>query len=79
MAKLPDFSTPSRQKQKAISTGTDNVTPTDWTYTGQNEVQRRILANPHEQRNRVNNIENAVSSEADVTRTRNLRIDSPML
>ena len=57
--KLPDLSLPSREKQQAQATGTD----------GKNDLsqnlsffagQKRISANPQEQQNRVDGIENAV-------------------
>ncbi len=79
IAKLPDFSEPSKQKQRAISTGTDGVVKSDLTLTGQNSVQRSTLADLDKKRNRVFNEKNAVLNEAEGTRTLNLRIDSPML
>ena len=47
VARLPDFSKPSYEKQKAVKTGTDLeiVTTTDLTNTCQICAQQRISAN----------------------------------
>ncbi len=45
VTRLPDFSKPSKKKQRAVATGTDNVLPSDWTNTGQTFAQKRLLAN----------------------------------
>ncbi len=61
IAKLPDFSQPSKEKQRAIATGTDGKTiPSNIPFLG---VQQRVLAGSNEKQNRVNGtegIENAV-------------------
>jgi len=52
IANLPDLSAPSSQKQQAVATGTDNALPSDWTNTGRTGIQKRLLANTGEQKNR---------------------------
>ena len=79
---LPDLSLPSNQKQRAVATGTDDVTANDLTYTGKIGVRQRILANSNEQKNRDNNDNNsetAVLTTPGRTRTCDLRIRNPLL
>ena len=62
VAKLPDLSQPSKEKQRAIATGTDGKNlPENLPFLG---VQQRILANSNEQQNRVSGIENVVFERA---------------
>ena len=52
VAKLPDLSLPSKKKQRVVATGTDNVLPSDLTYTLQTCVQKQLPANTGEHQNR---------------------------
>jgi len=62
VAKLPDLSQPSKEKQRAIATGTDGKNlPENLPFLG---VQQRILANSNEQQKRVSGIENVVFERA---------------
>jgi len=76
---LPDLSLPSNQKQRAVATGTDDVTSNDLTYTGKIGVRRRTLANSSEQKNSNNDSETAVLTTPGRTRTCDLRIRNPLL
>jgi hypothetical protein len=77
VAELPDLSLPSKEKQIAVATGTENVTPTDLTYTGKIDVRQRIPANSNEQANRDDDSKTKVLNAPGRTRTSNLRIRSP--
>ncbi len=62
VAKLPDLSQPSKEKQRAIATGTDGKNlPENLPFLG---VQQRILANSNKQQKRVSGIGNMVFERA---------------
>ncbi len=62
VAKLPDLSQPSKEKQRAIATGTDGKNlPENLPFLG---VQQRILANSNKQQKRVSGIGNVVFERA---------------
>ncbi len=75
---LPDL-LPSKNKQSATATGTDDVTANDLTYTGRIGVRQRTLANSNEQQNCDNDSETAVLTTPGRTRTCDLRIRNPLL
>ena len=79
IAKLPDLSLPSKKKQSAVATGTDNVTANDLTYTGRIDVQQRTSANPNELTNPDNESRTAFVTTPGRTRTCDLRFRKPML
>ena len=102
VGKLPDFSQPDRQSQKAAATGTEGAEPADSRLAfclASKGGKRRTSANcdGHTDRGQAGFTDaskHAIDSkkprslgqehglqmnEADATRTRNLRIDSPML
>jgi len=79
--KLPDLSLPSKQAEKMKKTGTYDVTE-DKNSAIYLAKQGHITGDDnlhHIKTNRVPDNKNAVLSEAEATRTPNLRIDSPML
>ena len=76
---LPYLSVPSLQKQQSVATGTDDVTSSALTYTGEIGVHERLSANPHEPQNRDNDSETTVLNTPGRTRTCDLRIRNPLL
>ncbi len=81
IANLPNLSQPSKERQKAIKTGTydENVTGNDWTNTGQISTQQRLPANTGEQKKRGNDSETAFSNGRYRTRTCDPLIKSQLL
>jgi hypothetical protein len=81
IANLPNLSQPSKERQKAIKTGTydENVTGNDWTNTGQNNTQQRLPANNDEQKKRGNDSETAFLNGRYRARTCDPLIKSQLL
>ena len=81
VANLPDLSQPSKERQKAIKTGTDDESATgnDWTNTGQNSAQQRLSANSGEQKKRGNDSETAFLNGRYRARTCDPLIKSQLL
>ena len=79
VAKIPDLSLPSKKKQMAVATGTDNARPSDSTYTRQTCVQKRLPANSGEQENHDNDSETAFLTTPERTRTSDLRFRNTRL